>query len=109
MSRPSVRRHSITDRRGENLQHRLNTGSIPGSTHQRRMPLDEQPFYEFGAYRVDPARGRILRQGSAVPLPPNAFDLLVVFFRSPRRVISKAELMAALWPETFVEDANLTQ
>ena len=73
------------------------------------MALDQPPFYEFGPYRVDPVRGRLLRQGASVPLPPKAFDLLVVFVRSPHRVISKAELMAALWPDTFVEEANLTQ
>ena len=73
------------------------------------MPLDPQPLYEFGPFLVDPARSRVLRQGTPVPLPPKAFDLLVVLVRSPHRVNSKAELMAALWPDTFVEDANLTQ
>jgi DNA-binding winged helix-turn-helix (wHTH) protein/tetratricopeptide (TPR) repeat protein len=72
------------------------------------MPLPNLG-YEFGPFRVDRIRGRVLRHGTPIPLAPKAFELLVVFVQQANRVISKAELMAALWPDTFVEDANLTQ
>ncbi|HEV8253340.1 MAG TPA: AAA family ATPase [Vicinamibacteria bacterium] len=44
-----------------------------------------------------------------MPIPPRAFDLLLLLVRQPGRVLSKSELMQALWPEVFVEEANLTQ
>jgi DNA-binding winged helix-turn-helix (wHTH) protein/tetratricopeptide (TPR) repeat protein len=66
-------------------------------------------FYAFDIHRVDPALGRVHRGGTPVVLPPKTFDLLLLFVRNPNRVLSKSELMQSLWPDTFVEDANLTQ
>jgi DNA-binding winged helix-turn-helix (wHTH) protein/tetratricopeptide (TPR) repeat protein len=68
-----------------------------------------QQCYEFGAYRVDPAQCRLLRGETHVSLPPKAFDLLLILVRNPNRMLSKRELIEALWPDTFVDDANLTQ
>jgi len=73
------------------------------------MSLQPRQFYEFGPYRIDIALSRLLRGGAAVPLPPKAFDLLLLLVQSPKRVLSKPVLMEALWPDTFVEEANLTQ
>jgi len=64
--------------------------------------------YEFGAYRLDVTQRALTHSGEPVPLPPKAFDLLLIFVRSPRRAFSKHELMTALWPDTFVEEANLS-
>jgi DNA-binding winged helix-turn-helix (wHTH) protein/tetratricopeptide (TPR) repeat protein len=66
-------------------------------------------IYQFGPYRVDVALSRLERGGEPIPLPPKAFDLLVFLARHRQRVVAKGELMEALWPNTFVEDANLTQ
>jgi len=71
--------------------------------------LQPRQFYEFGPYRIETALSRLLRRGMPVLLPPKAFDLLLLLVRNPKRVLPKAELMGALWPDTFVEDANLTQ
>ncbi|CAN5896811.1 winged helix-turn-helix domain-containing protein [soil metagenome] len=43
-----------------------------------------------------------------LPLAPKTFDLLVLLVQSPGRAFSKQELMNALWPDTFVEEANLS-
>ena len=43
------------------------------------------------------------------PLTGKGFDLLVILVRDAGRTITKAELMAALWPDTTVEESNLTQ
>jgi DNA-binding winged helix-turn-helix (wHTH) protein/tetratricopeptide (TPR) repeat protein len=66
-------------------------------------------FYDFGEYRVDLALSRLQRGRETIPLPPKAFDLLVLLVRNTGRVIPKQELMQSLWPDSFVEDANLTQ
>ena len=73
------------------------------------MGLAPKQFYAFDIHRVDPAVGRVHRGGTPVVLPPKAFDLLLLFVQKPNRVLSKSELMQSLWPDTFVEDANLTQ
>jgi DNA-binding winged helix-turn-helix (wHTH) protein/tetratricopeptide (TPR) repeat protein len=73
------------------------------------MSLQPRQIYAFGPYTVDPASSQLLRGGASVPLPPKPFDLLLALVRQPGRVIPKAELMGALWPDAFVEDANLTQ
>ena len=49
-----------------------------------------------------------MRDGQPVPLAPKTFDLLLVLIESGGRAMSKAELMQSLWPDTFVEEANLS-
>ncbi len=64
--------------------------------------------YEFGAFRLDTARRLLTREGEHLAMPPKTFDLLLLLVESRGRVFAKKELMAALWPDTFVEDANLS-
>lgn len=71
--------------------------------------MTAKAFYEFGPYRVDPALCRLLRGETPVLLPPKTFDLLLILVRNPNRVLSKDELIRALWPDTFVDEANLAQ
>ena len=71
--------------------------------------MAHKQFYEFGAFRIDIALSRLERAGEPVPLPPKAFDLLLLLARNTDRVMTKAELMKTLWPNSFVEEANLTQ
>jgi DNA-binding winged helix-turn-helix (wHTH) protein/Tol biopolymer transport system component len=64
--------------------------------------------YEFGSFRLEPAERLLLRGGHPVSLTPKAFDLLVYLVDHPGRLVTKQTLMSALWPSTFVEEANLT-
>lgn len=65
--------------------------------------------YEFDNFRVDP-KTRVLRLGrEPVPLTPKAFEMLLVLVRSQGRLMLKDELIKAVWPDSFVEDSNLTQ
>jgi Tol biopolymer transport system component/DNA-binding winged helix-turn-helix (wHTH) protein len=66
------------------------------------------PVYEFGPFRLDPAERLLLRAQQPVPLKPKAFDLLVLLVERPGRLLTKQELMDALWPATAVEEGNLT-
>lgn len=65
-------------------------------------------LYEFGSYRLDVRRRVVTHGEQVVRLPPKTFDLLLLLLRSPERAFSKQELMTALWPDTFVEEANLS-
>lgn len=67
------------------------------------------PLYHFGPYSLDPRRRTFSWQGVPVPLTPKAFDLLLFFVQNPNRVITKDELLKAIWGDSFVEEGNLTQ
>jgi eukaryotic-like serine/threonine-protein kinase len=64
--------------------------------------------HEFGPFRLDAAERLLLRAGQSVSLTPKAFDLLAFLVERHGRLVTKQELMSALWPDTFVEEANLT-
>src|SRR5580704_9796450 len=64
--------------------------------------------YEFGPYRLDTARRLLTRDGKTLTLPPKTFSLLLLLVEGQGRVFTKKELMMALWPDSFVEEANLS-
>ena len=66
-------------------------------------------FYEFGPYRLDVLNQRLLCDGAPVPITPKSFDTLLLLVRNRERVVGKSELMSHLWPDTVVEEANLSQ
>jgi DNA-binding winged helix-turn-helix (wHTH) protein/TolB-like protein/Tfp pilus assembly protein PilF len=73
------------------------------------MSLQSQCFYEFGPFRLEPSERLLLRSAESVPLPPKVFDTLLLLVQNSGHVLSKDELMKTLWPDTFVEENNLTQ
>ena len=73
------------------------------------MSLVFQALYRFGEFEVDPIRRVLKRSGAQVPVSPKAFDVLYFLVRNPARVVTKEELLKAVWPESFVEEGNLTQ
>jgi DNA-binding winged helix-turn-helix (wHTH) protein/TolB-like protein len=72
---------------------------VPGARH-----------YRFEAFRLD-TQARELRaeDGSAIPLTAKAYDTLVFLIEHRDRVVSKDELLEAVWPGRVVEENNLTQ
>ena len=66
-------------------------------------------LYEFGPFRVDPEKQTLLRNGKSVPLTPKSLQLLLVLVRRSNEVVTKEELMRSVWPNTFVEEANLSR
>jgi DNA-binding winged helix-turn-helix (wHTH) protein/Tfp pilus assembly protein PilF len=73
------------------------------------MNVMKQGGYEFGDFRLDVAKRRLLRAGEPVPLIAKAFDLLLALIEHRDRVLEKDELLKLVWPETIVEESNLTQ
>ncbi len=67
----------------------------------------EPGFYAFGAFRLDSVQRVLLRGDTAVPLQGRLFGLLLYMVRNPVRVISRDELLAALWRGRHVDDRNL--
>ncbi len=72
------------------------------------MSAETKAFYEFGRFRCDPGEQLLMCNGKPVPLPPKSFEILLALVRSNGRLVMKDELMREVWPDAFVEEANLT-
>jgi Tol biopolymer transport system component/DNA-binding winged helix-turn-helix (wHTH) protein len=64
--------------------------------------------YRFGEFTLDTDQRILLRKDKPLALAPKVFDTLLMLVQNGGRIIEKEELMNRLWPETFVEDGNLT-
>src|SRR4051812_36865354 len=73
------------------------------------MSRQTKYFYEFGPFRIDTVNRRLLREGTLVPLKAKAVETLLLLVRHNGEVVEKEDLMEWLWPDSFVEEANLTQ
>jgi DNA-binding winged helix-turn-helix (wHTH) protein/TolB-like protein/Tfp pilus assembly protein PilF len=73
------------------------------------MDQQDNRSYEFGRFRLKVAERVLLREGELVPLTPKVFDILVTLVEHGGQVVSKDDLMKRVWPNTFVEEGNLTQ
>ncbi len=77
------------------------------------VPTSEDPktkeMYEFGPFRIDPEKETVLRSGELVPITPKTFQILLVLIRKNKELVTKDDLMKSVWPDTFVEEANLSR
>ena len=92
------------------------TGRRTGSTNIRELLFaatgafgqDKAELYEFGPFRLEPAERKLSRNNEPLVLAPKAFDTLLVLVRNSGHLLEKDELIRALWPDSFVEEGNLT-
>ncbi|MGC2108958.1 MAG: winged helix-turn-helix domain-containing protein [Candidatus Korobacteraceae bacterium] len=73
------------------------------------MAAGTKILYEFGPFRLDPEKQLLLRDEQPVAITHKTFETLLVLVRHSREVVSKDDLMKELWPDAFVEEANLSQ
>src|SRR5579863_378475 len=66
-------------------------------------------LYRFGQFVLDSRRRTLSHADSPISLTPKAFDVLLFLVRNPNRLVTKEELLQAVWGDTFVEEGNLTQ
>jgi DNA-binding winged helix-turn-helix (wHTH) protein len=64
--------------------------------------------YQFGSFLLDQAERRLLHGRTALELRPKAFDLLLVLVESAGHLVTKETLLEKVWPDAFVEEANLS-
>src|SRR5437016_11379017 len=67
------------------------------------------PFYEFAGFRLDVAQRMLTRHGEPLALTPKAFETLLFLVQNSGQILEKDELMKMLWPDSFVEEGNLSQ
>jgi DNA-binding winged helix-turn-helix (wHTH) protein/Tfp pilus assembly protein PilF len=65
--------------------------------------------YQFGPYRLDLEERRLWRDGDAVALTSRVFDILAVLVANSGRPMDKDEVMRQVWPDSIVEEGNLTR
>lgn len=74
------------------------------------MNNGEKLIYEFEQFRLDEGKRLLFDvDGAPVSLMPKAFDILSYLVRHSGEVVEKDDLMTAIWPDTIVEENNLTQ
>jgi TolB-like protein/DNA-binding winged helix-turn-helix (wHTH) protein len=66
-------------------------------------------LYRFGRFALDSRKRALSRADSPVSLTPKAFDVLLFLAQNPNRLVTREELLQAVWGDTFVEEGNLTQ
>ena len=67
-----------------------------------------ESIYRFENFELDPVKRVLVRNGEVVSLTPKRLEILLVLVRNSGRVVDKDELMSEVWPDTIVEESNLT-
>jgi DNA-binding winged helix-turn-helix (wHTH) protein/tetratricopeptide (TPR) repeat protein len=71
------------------------------------MTVRDQVVYEFGPVRINLSSRELIRDGECVQVQARGFDALLLLVQKRSEVVSKAELLATIWPGTYVEESNL--
>ncbi len=66
-------------------------------------------LYRFGRFMLNPGRRTLYSADLPISLTPRAFDVLLFLAQNPHRLVTKDELLQAVWGDTFVEEGNLKQ
>lgn len=66
-------------------------------------------FYQFKSFRLNLAERQLLNESKPVSLTPKAFDVLAVLIEQAGHLVEKDELMRLVWPDSFVEEANVSR
>src|SRR6266436_3149356 len=76
---------------------------------EKESSLADGYWYRFGQFALDSRKRTVSRADSPISLTPKAFDVLLFLVQNPNRLVTKEELLQAVWVDTFVEEGNLTQ
>lgn len=72
------------------------------------MSTQESRIYRFGEFELEPLERRLSSDAIRIALTPKAFDTLVLLVERAGRLVPKDELMKALWPRGYIEEATLS-
>jgi Tol biopolymer transport system component/DNA-binding winged helix-turn-helix (wHTH) protein len=72
------------------------------------MSKQKKAIYEFGPFQLDRQEHLLQREGAVISLTPKAFDLLLALVERHGRLVEKEELFQVVWPDTIVEESNLS-
>lgn len=86
---------------------RAKIGAFVGAVSE--MPDEPSHRYEFGPFYLDRGQRVLVREGKLVPLTPKAFEILSLLVQNAGRALSKEEMIHHTWPDSFVDNSNLSQ
>lgn len=81
---------------------------IPKHAKTQTKSESRNTYYRFGSFCLDQEERILLRSGLRVPLTPKVFDTLLILIQNTGRLVTKEDLLQRVWPDTFVEEANLS-
>ena len=83
---------------------------VPSALTSERIDcVPQETIIRFAGFQLDPAARSLKHEGRPVALGAKTFDLLVYLAFHPNKLVTKEELLAAVWPSSFVEESNLAQ
>jgi DNA-binding winged helix-turn-helix (wHTH) protein len=88
------------------IEPEVQTAAADASDHAGSQVITTE--IQFGSFRLLPAQRLLLDGKKPVQLGSRAFDILIALVERPSELVSKEELMARVWPNIFVDPANLT-
>jgi DNA-binding winged helix-turn-helix (wHTH) protein/tetratricopeptide (TPR) repeat protein/TolB-like protein len=74
-----------------------------------KMNQAASPVYEFGRFQLDVVQRQLLRDGRPLALEPRVLDTLLALLETRGQLVEKETLIKRVWPDTFVEEGNLTR
>ena len=74
-----------------------------------KQPAANASIHAFGEFELDLERHELRRHGRVITLQPKTFSLLCYFVAHPGRLLSKSDLIGALWPDVVVTEHSLTR
>src|SRR2546429_4399551 len=69
--------------------------------------MTDEQVYEFGPFSLRTSDGSLFRGAELVSLPPKALQVLLILVRNHGQVVSHEQIIAAVWPDTAIEEGNL--
>ena len=66
------------------------------------------PIIRFGSFELDVARNELREAGKTVEVEPQVFDLIVLLASQPGRVLSRDEIIDAVWGGRIVSDSAVS-
>jgi DNA-binding winged helix-turn-helix (wHTH) protein len=70
-------------------------------------PLTADTVFQFGAFKLNETQRLLSYQNHPIEIQPRTFDVLLVLLKNRSRLVTKQELLAAVWPDSFVDESNL--
>jgi DNA-binding winged helix-turn-helix (wHTH) protein len=80
----------------------------PNSLAAANSPSAPSRVYYFGSFCINQTEQQLMRNGEPIKLAPKAFDVLLVLIQNKGCLVTKERLLEEVWPDTFVEEANLS-
>jgi DNA-binding winged helix-turn-helix (wHTH) protein len=85
-----------------------NPKGLPKRAGKIQATLPVNRVYNFGPFCLNQTEQQLLREGTRVRLAPKAFDVLFVLIQNRGCLVTKERLLEEVWPDAFVEEANLS-